>query len=243
MAHFQIASDVHTEFHRDHGIEWATLLPVGEVDALIIAGDYGNWPQCMESLKVLCARFPRVIYITGNHEYYGSSFPIVHSQIREFEAAHDNFEWLHNQITEVAGQRVLGATLWFSKTNEAWRNQWAFNDFHQIRGSHDGIYEENKLSMDFLDKEVKEGDVVITHHMPSKKCTSERFRGSSINCYFVCPMDYLIVQRKPKIWIHGHTHDSKDFYMGAGTRVVCNPYGYVGTEMNRDYEEPKIVEA
>jgi calcineurin-like phosphoesterase family protein len=29
-----------------------------------------------------------------------------------------------------------------------------------------------------------------------------------------------------QLWIHGHTHDSFD-YQVHGTRVVCNPRGYV----------------
>jgi hypothetical protein len=36
----------------------------------------------------------------------------------------------------------------------------------------------------------------------------------------------LILKYKPALWIHGHTHSSVDTYVG-GTRIVCNPRGYV----------------
>jgi predicted phosphodiesterase len=46
-----------------------------------------------------------------------------------------------------------------------------------------------------------------------------------------------------EVWIHGHTHDSFD-YSRNGTRVVCNPRGYVtrrGAE-NNEFDPALIVE-
>ncbi len=42
-----------------------------------------------------------------------------------------------------------------------------------------------------------------------------------------------------KLWIHGHTHATADYYVG-GTRVIANPHGY-GLE-NRDFDPTLIVE-
>ena len=41
-------------------------------------------------------------------------------------------------------------------------------------------------------------------------------------------------------WIHGHTHDSVDYEIGA-TRVVCNPFGYKNKKTNHEFDPKKIV--
>jgi hypothetical protein len=42
-------------------------------------------------------------------------------------------------------------------------------------------------------------------------------------------------------WIHGHTHESCD-YVENGTRVVCNPRGYLPMEANPGFQPDFIVE-
>jgi Icc-related predicted phosphoesterase len=43
------------------------------------------------------------------------------------------------------------------------------------------------------------------------------------------------------LWIHGHTHESMDYTL-AGTRVVCNPRGYLPDEPNPGFEAGFVVE-
>jgi Icc-related predicted phosphoesterase len=50
----------------------------------------------------------------------------------------------------------------------------------------------------------------------------------SLNRFFVNDMSDRINAKKPKLWVHGHTHDSCDYIAGERTRVVCNPKGYPG---------------
>ncbi len=45
---------------------------------------------------------------------------------------------------------------------------------------------------------------------------------------------------QPQLWVHGHTHASLDYRIGA-TRVVCNPFGYARDEENPHFEEAKLV--
>jgi hypothetical protein len=35
----------------------------------------------------------------------------------------------------------------------------------------------------------------------------------------------MMEEGRPALWVHGHTHDSYDYWVGS-TRVVCNPRGY-----------------
>lgn len=66
--------------------------------------------------------------------------------------------------------------------------------------------------------------VVVSHHLPSMLSVVERFKGSSLSACFASELDYLF--GKMDIWIHGHTHDNLDYEVN-GTRVICNPRGYV----------------
>ena len=43
---------------------------------------------------------------------------------------------------------------------------------------------------------------------------------------FASNLDALIEERRPALWVHGHTHTSFDYEFAGGTRVICNPKGY-----------------
>ena len=68
--------------------------------------------------------------------------------------------------------------------------------------------------------------MVITHHAPSRKSIHPRFADSLMNACFVSDAERLIDGSRAHLWIHGHTHDSFDYFVN-GTRVLCNPRGYV----------------
>lgn len=67
--------------------------------------------------------------------------------------------------------------------------------------------------------------VVVTHHAPSPKSIHPRFAGSALNAAFVSDAEWLLRDRRARLWIHGHTHNSFDYEV-EGTRVLCNPRGY-----------------
>jgi Icc-related predicted phosphoesterase len=48
--------------------------------------------------------------------------------------------------------------------------------------------------------------------------------------------DYRLIrlEHQPRLWIHGHTHESFDYEIGK-TRVVCNPRGYASIEENKGF--------
>jgi predicted phosphodiesterase len=67
------------------------------------------------------------------------------------------------------------------------------------------------------------------------------YEGEISNPYFLCDVEELIRSRKPTLWIHGHTHKSRDYRI-EDTRVVCNPFGYVAQEENEDFDSFLTVE-
>jgi predicted phosphodiesterase len=71
----QIVSDIHAEKHADHGKTFADLLDPAEVDVLVVAGDVGGVPQLAVTIPLLCAKYPHVVFVVGNHEHLPSGSP------------------------------------------------------------------------------------------------------------------------------------------------------------------------
>src|SRR6202158_1377107 len=61
-------------------------------------------------------------------------------------------------------------------------------------------------------------------HSPSPKSIHPRFADSLLNACFVSDAERLIDGSRACLWIHGHTHDTFDYFLN-GTRVGCNPRG------------------
>ena len=101
------------------------------------------------------------------------------------------------------------------------------------------VFLENEQAVSFLENTVREGDVVITHHLPSWKSISPRFQNNDLNQFYVCDMSDLICRAKPAFWFHGHTHTANDYLVGD-TRIICNPFGYPWEHIS-GYSEKKIV--
>lgn len=238
-----ILSDLHFEYHKDDGKSFVDSLGY-EVDVCILAGDIGT-PSCIEeSLKLFMRKFEYTIYVPGNHTYYGSSFDEVNEKLLELDSFNDNFELLDGGYVEYQGQRFLGSTLWFKEDPLAPKN--SLNDFYMIENFEPRVYEENRKAINFLTQELRSNDVVITHHLPHRKSISPRFRNSPLNAFFLCDIGSLIENVGPKLWIHGHTHDSFDYTLecenGNNTRIICNPFGYAGYEENPNFKHNFVIE-
>jgi Icc-related predicted phosphoesterase len=91
-----------------------------------------------------------------------------------------------------------------------------------------------------LAERVKEPTVVVTHHLPHRRSVHPKYEGDSLNPAFVSNLDH-IVRTPVSLWIHGHTHESMD-YVVNGTRVVCNPRGYLPGEPNPHFDPALVIE-
>jgi hypothetical protein len=82
--------------------------------------------------------------------------------------------------------------------------------------------------------------VVVTHHLPHPSSVHEKYRGDALNPCFASNLSVLV--GPPAIlWLHGHTHESMDYAVG-GTRVVCNPRGYLPDEPNPNFKPDLVIE-
>lgn len=235
----QLLSDTHLEFHQDEGQAFIESLDPAGVDVLILAGDICLHRQISKSLNLFASKYPRVIYVPGNHEFYDSSLQEVYAFLSNLNIP--NLSILDNSSIELEGHRFLGSTLWFPNDVDNFLYKQNMADFHYINNFSTSVYDKSQESRDYFNNNISKGDIIITHHLPSYQSVHPKFKNSQLNRFFVYPLDDIILEEKPALWFHGHTHSSLDYQLGE-TRVVCNPFGYAGHELNPDFVEKLVID-
>ena len=139
----------------------------------IVAGDFIVGRRSREMFHELCDREPQVLYVPGNHEYYGcTSMAEVDDALRAIEEELPNMKILRTgDVFEFAGVRFLGDTMWVPKTAELILSANQINDARLIPGLLEEIGERYRGFIEWLDGELRPGDVVVTHHLPSEQST------------------------------------------------------------------------
>ena len=213
-------------------------------DVLVLAGDIDIKGR-VDWINTIAGRFNHVIYVLGNHEFYNGAMDSIYRKTRERLV--DNVHLLENESVTIAGVTFHGATLWSDFLNgnpmSYLQCDQAINDYRLIRAG-DGNYRFkpqiahslHNISKVFLQENVKEGDVVVTHMAPSLLSIHEKYKNDmNINGSYASDLSELILDTKPELWFHGHVHTSFDYTVG-NTRILCNPRGYVGEELNSEFE-------
>lgn len=240
----KLVSDLHFEWQRDRGEAFCKLFRQihDSFDVLVVAGDLASSDCLEDALMGICnAVFPKeVIYVAGNHEYWGSDYREVHDLLDQIDVRYENLHVLDESAATIQGQRFIGATLWFPDHPEARKLEKKWVDFRHISGLADWVYDENASTQCYFRDNIQSGDVVVTHHLPSYLAVTPRWAGNACNRFFVTPMDEVIVEARPTLWLYGHTHDSNDFQLN-GTRLICNPYGYSGYEVNPTFDSKLVI--
>jgi hypothetical protein len=182
-----------------------------------------------EIVGAVAAKFKYVVYVPGNHEFWGPGINPFHGwkRLKKIEREFPNFHALNNELLELDGQRFYGGTMWFPEPPERlvamkFKKRWP--DYFYVEKFEPWVYDSNRLFRENF-QVVQPGDVVVTHHMPSYQSVAPRYAGDPSNHFYLTPMEDLILAHQPAVWVHGHTHDNFDYRIGE-TRVVCNPFGY-----------------
>ena len=216
-------SDLHAEHWPDHGKSFVAGLDASGVDVLIAAGDIGvaHGGSLQTMLSELAEKFPAVVFVAGNHEYYGSH---VKDMAPQWNKLPSNVHRLEKTLVTLGGQRFVGCTLWFQDdyVNPA---RHCMNDFRAISGFTPWVHKRHAESLNFLRREVQESDVVVTHHVPSRQGILPQDRGLPITQFFASgdvPEDVLM---RPAHWVYGHSHRPHEFEAG-NCKFHSNPYGY-----------------
>lgn len=224
--------------------------PNNDADLVILAGDISR-PR--EAVDWALRLDKPVLYVLGNHEFYGGSIDSVTEEFHRL-CAGTSIHVLDSSSVVVDGVRFLGATLWtdFELFGDAEKRMAAMSeaqrmvrDFSRIRHCQaeqtlftpqDSIelFRRHSAWLEEMLATPHEGPtVVITHHAPSRRSIHPRFADSLLNACFVSDAEHLLDASRVQLWIHGHTHDSFD-YSVRGTRVVCNPRGYARDDVNEN---------
>jgi predicted phosphodiesterase len=225
----------------------ALAIPANDAEAVVLAGDIAR-PK--EAIAWASGFAKPVLYVPGNHEFYGGSIAGTVAELRRLSAG-SNIHVLDDDEVIIEGVRVLGTTLWTDfmlfgegeKRAAAMREAQRFmRDFSRIRLGESSFTPEASTALfkrhaAWLERKLAEPyagpTVVITHHAPSRKSIHPRFADSLMNACFVSDAEHLIERNRARLWIHGHTHDSFDYFVN-GTRVLCNPRGYAKDGANEN---------
>jgi Icc-related predicted phosphoesterase len=225
-----LISDTHNEWDKAFNYTW--LRRMSEADVVVLAGDICGANQWDDLCRFCHDNFANTVVIPGNHDYYGFSPAVADAFMVPNALYRPTVHNLNHGPVIILGQRFIGHTMWFRDDPMNFRYQRQLNDFYEIHGFRDWVYDENQRAQATLDQIVST-DIVVTHHLPSYQSVPDEFRHDPTNRFFVCDQDRLIDEHKPRLWLHGHTHTACD-YMAGKTRVVCNPLGYPGSQDPRN---------
>ena len=234
MNTYRYFSDLHgysPDFKRDSDSE----------EICILAGDVTEFGKkgvaLVKILKDMCLRFKEVIFVPGNHEYYGTNIGTLESKVRLLMKDTLNFTLLQDaEYIERDGVRIIGATMWSDTSTIEFEAMFKMNDYKYIRfgplrepwrsklkpGNTTGLHRAAVYAINKAIKEYSGECIVVTHHAPSYKSIDPRFEGDSINPAYYTELE---LDQWPTYWIHGHIHIASD-YDHNGCNVLCNPGGY-----------------
>lgn len=252
----QLLSDLHIEFWPTAAKFHLSMFDSFQTDAdvLVLAGDINvGRSNTVSTLKEFAKRYKHVIYVMGNHEEYGQEFGAFWEYDKFISKLPKNVSFLDAKgYTIIDGVIFFGSCLYTNFGNDPLAEnmaQYGISDFRRIKGATTAGYtanytEEVENIENFYnvatDNKLKK--VIVTHFLPAYECISERFRTADnvgINKYFANNLGNYIATLSDTTWLFGHTHDSVDMHIGD-TRMLCNPMGYFGHEMNPNFN-PKMV--
>jgi predicted phosphodiesterase len=254
-----IYSDLHLDANHFSPILEDGTRADANADMVVLAGDIDEGTRGMRWAR---ESFPDkgIIYVAGNHEFYGGHFTRTLDDLREAANQYD-IDFLEADGTDAGGVRFLGVTLWtdFHLLNSAHREPYTerarngMNDYRMIKItrapelfdvapkiSKNLLLPEltalrHKGSVEWLQSKLKKGipekTVVITHHAPHSNSIPLHYKEHPLSAAYASDLTHLM--GRSKLWIHGHVHHSVDYEVN-GTRVVSNPKGYL--HKNGGYE-------
>ncbi len=243
-----ILSDLHLEFENIN-------LDNISADVIILAGDIHTKKRGIDWALNNIKETP-VLYVMGNHEFYGKAYPRLISSCKEMTVG-TNITILENDMTSIDGINFFGCTLWsdFSLIGDprlaGYHCEQHMNDFRRIRVSPKfsklsaiDAAAIHRRSLNWLKEQLKvhknEVNIVITHHAPSALSLSDHYKHDACSAAYASHLDNIIEEYSPTLWVHGHIHESLNYKIG-NCQIVCNPRGYPGYR-NSEFNKNLIID-
>ena len=238
----QLLSDLHLEFEEYHYHDSGS-------DVLVLAGDIHVKEKGIKWALQHIRNKP-VIYVLGNHEFYGKAYPKHIGTLREL-CQNSNVHLLENEFVSIDGVNFLGATLWtdFELYGDPRLHgascQSEMTDYKKIKISPQyrklrsiDVSAIHRRSLTWLESTLEslegQSNVVVTHHGPSELSVPEMYKGQTITSAYVSNLETTILKYQPVAWCHGHLHNSSNYRLG-NCSVYCNPKGYPD-ELNSQFD-------
>ncbi len=254
---FTLYSDLHLELLNE---PWQP--PALDVDIVILAGDIGKHTHGLEwgaDAFRQAPVSPDILYVTGNHEYYGAHLGLL-DELRNPRWARMGVRFLERNVVEESGVRILGCTLWSAfnlygaDTMEAAMDdaERGINDYWTIHARGGKLLSArdtlrlHRKAVGWLDTELSKPfdgkTVVVTHFAPHRGCVAPQHQGSEVSPYFVTDLAWLMEKHRIDVWCHGHTHTNNDFVTENGCRVVSNQRGYANEIATSGFKPNLVIE-
>ncbi len=252
MPRFLVWSDLHDEFW--NGFELPDL--EAPVDGVLIGGDTHTLGRHLEIPAAAARKYGcPVVVIWGNHEAYGSVWSELCAQeavqLAKLHAGGLDIRVLHRAATEIAGVRIIGATLWTdlklyppfellarTMVSAYMQDYRAIRTSTKIRFTIDDmlkIHAEDKDAILSTLRDPHDGpNLVLTHHLPVRELIApHRTIGSheqrALSAGFANDLWDEIRGYDIHTWIWGHSHEG-EAWTGDGDcgpiRFVTNQRGY-----------------
>ena len=252
-----LLSDLHLEFRRTCN-QCFQLADVG-ADVLVLAGDIDTKLNGVRWAMAQAERLSMpVLYICGNHEYYGERYGRLLQKMR-VESAGSGVHVLENDRIVLHGVTFLCCTLWTDfalsgahRVGEVMtRLRESMNDFRKIRvpprhRRWDPVDAQRAhlSSRRWLEAELRQPTdgpvVVVSHHAPSAHSIPEDRRDDDYASAYASDLSTLAGLDRVDLWLHGHVHAPADYHW-CGVRVVCNPAGYWPNYLVEGFDPDKVL--
>lgn len=260
-------SDLHLEFERPrirapawlrlgavrrapprHPLHGPSLQGLAGADLVVLAGDIAPGTAAIRYADAVALFLGcPVVFVPGNHEYYGYDFPTARDDLRAAAAALEgrvvflDRDWARFQLQ---GEEliVFGCTLWTDyRLNGDADHARAYaalslNDHRRIGMEGRGFRPEHALAehrkgLAWLDEALLDVGrnrpsarrLVVTHHAPCRQGLGAL--NAKLAPAYASDLESAIVRWAPDWWVHGHTHHRHAASIGR-TLVASAPRGY-----------------
>jgi Icc-related predicted phosphoesterase len=256
-----VLSDLHLELTRGWDLPAVGNRP--DFDVLVIAGDLISKAERGVAWILERVTDRPVIFICGNHEFYGCDIDRTVEKARAL-AAGTSVHVLQNDSVRIGDVTFIGATFWtdfnlFGDVDRAMVAAAEFmNDYkkirvgryvYRLRPSH--TLRRHQESREFIANELRKPKVgqrvVVTHMAPHPSAIHSAFGEDLTSAAYASDCSDLMGMGVDA-WIHGHTHATYDRRKVAGSRLVTNAKGYGPfppkelTSDNKDFDPNFVIE-
>lgn len=244
-----LLSDLHNEFQ-------PFSPPAMGGDVVVLAGDTDRGVRGVAWAREAFGDTP-VVYVAGNHEYYGHAVPRLDEKLQAAGLEHD-VHVLENSSVVLHGVRFLGCTLWtdfalFGDPRQGMRDALdVMNDYRKVRVSPQyrrlrplDTAARHRASVRWLQDTLQEPHdgptVVVTHHAPTSRGLGPGWEDDPASVAYASRLDELVSTSGAELWVHGHSHYAHDTPARA-TRLVSNPRGYAPDDVTPGFAPDLQVE-